>query len=167
MTIEEKKLRQAADYAEAMRYMDNAKETLQKAKKQDDGWYTDVKYVRTACGTAYLGVLIALDTWLSMKGVEMPNKKKHMTIDFYLSKVVNLDKKMLDYLNTAYNMLHLEGYYRKEKGVGAIGDGFKAAYLIIDKIKPENPVDVPDSRRDKAKRIWNKMIISLAVMFRF
>jgi len=42
-----------------------------------------------------------------------------------------------------------------------------AAYYIIDKIKPENPIDVPETRGDKAKRIWNKMMISLAVTFRF
>jgi hypothetical protein len=42
-------------YTEALRYMDNAKETLQKANKEDD-FYHDRKYVRTACGTAYKNV---------------------------------------------------------------------------------------------------------------
>ncbi len=35
-------------YAEAIRYMDNAKETLKKAGK-DRGEYADDKYVKTAC----------------------------------------------------------------------------------------------------------------------
>jgi hypothetical protein len=42
-----------------------------------------------------------------------------------------------------------------------------AAYEIIDKIKPENPVDVSETRGDKVKMALNKMMISLAVTFRF
>jgi len=167
MTIDEQNLYQSKEYAEAMRYMDNAKETLKRAGKQDHGWYKDAKYVRTACGTAYLGVLRALDAWLTLKGIEVPKKKKHTTIDFYLSNIAKLDKKMLDYLNTVYNILHLDGYYREETGIDAIGNGFKVAYIIIDKIKPEHPVDVPETRGDKVKRAFNKMKISLAVMLRF
>jgi len=63
--------------------------------------------------------------------------------------------------------LHLDGYYRKVKNVKMIEGGFDEAYYIIDKIKPENPIDVPETRGDKAKMVWNKMIISLAGMFRF
>jgi len=167
MTHDEQNLYMSAEYAESIRYMDNAKETLKRAEKQDDGWYKDAKYVRTACGTAYLGVLRALDAWLTLKGIEIPKKKKHTTIDFYLSNVAKLDKKMLGYLNTAYNILHLEGYYREETSVDTIESGFKAAYIIIGKIKPENPVDVPETQGDRVKRAWNKMMISLAVTFRF
>jgi hypothetical protein len=167
MTNEEQNLFLSAEHAEAMRYMDNAKDTLRKAEKQDYGWYKDVKYVRSACGIAYLGVLVALDAWLTLKGVEMPKKKKYATIDFYLYNVAKIDGKVLDYLNSAYNILHLEGYYRKEKGVKIIESGFDAAYRIIEKIKPENPVEVAETRGDKAKRAWNKLLISLAVTFRF
>jgi hypothetical protein len=167
MTNDEQNLYMSKEYAEAMRYMDNAKETLRKAEKQDDGQYKDEKYVRTACGTAYLGVLIALDAWLTLKEVQIPKKRNHTNIDFYLTNVGKLDMKLLKHLNSAYNSLHLDGYYRKETSVDIIGGGFKAAYIIIDKIKPENPVDVPESRGDMVKRVWNKMLISLAVTFRF
>jgi len=167
MTNEEQNLYLSAEYAEAMRYMDNAKETLKRAEKQDDRLYKDEKYVRSACGIAYLGVLVALDAWLTLKGVQIPKKRKHTTIDFYLSNVTKIDKKLLDYLNSAYNVLHLDGYYRKEKTIKVIEGGFDAAYEIIEKIKPENLVDVPETKGDKAKRIWDKMMISLAVMFRF
>ena len=44
---------------EALRYIDNAKETLKKAQKEN-GIYKDKKYVRSASGTAYLGAIIAL-----------------------------------------------------------------------------------------------------------
>jgi hypothetical protein len=167
MTNEEQNLYLSAEYAEAMRYMDNAKETLKRAEKQDDRLYKDEKYVRSACGIAYLGVLVALDAWLTLKGVQIPKKRKHTTIDFYLSNVTKIDKKLLDYLNSAYNVLHLDGYYRKEKTIKVIEGGFDAAYEIIEKIKPENPVDVPETRGDKAKRIWDRLLISAAVMFRF
>ena len=166
MTNNEQNLYRSKEYAEAMRYMENAKDTLRKAEKQDDRMYKDVKYVRTACGTAYLGVLLALDAWLTLKGVDIPKKRNHTNINFYLTNVGKLDMKLLDYLNSAYNLLHLEGYYRKETGIKAIENGFDAAYYIIDKIKPENPVDVPETRGDKVKMALNKMMISLAVMFR-
>lgn len=47
-------------YTEAIRYMDNAKEILKKADKED-GVYKNPKYVRAACGTAYNAVLIAIE----------------------------------------------------------------------------------------------------------
>ncbi|MDR0582018.1 MAG: DUF5618 family protein, partial [Prevotellaceae bacterium] len=69
MSLEEQQELKQKSYAEAMRYMNNAKETLQKAKKEDN-YYADRKYVRTACGTAYNGVLLALDAYFMLKDVE-------------------------------------------------------------------------------------------------
>jgi len=166
MTREEQNAFLSKEYAEATRYMDNAKETLRKTEKRDDGQYKNEKYVRSACGIAYLGVLRALDTWLVLKGVQLPNRKKQKTIEFYVSNVTQIDKKLVAQVNSAYNSLHLEGYYRGETGIKAIENGFDAAYRIIDKIKPENPVDVAETRDGKVKRILNRMLISLAVMFR-
>jgi predicted HAD superfamily phosphohydrolase len=109
MSIEEQQKLKQKSYVEAMRYMNNAKETLQKAKKEDN-FYSDKKYVRTACGTAYNGVLIALDTYLMLKDVELP-KKKRRSIDFYTRNISKIDGKMLKYLDNVYNILHLSGYY--------------------------------------------------------
>ena len=61
-------------YAEALRYMNNAEETLQKTRKEDN-LYLDKKYVSIACGTAYKAVLHAMDTWLEMNGKSMPTKR--------------------------------------------------------------------------------------------
>jgi len=167
MTNDEQNLYMSKEYSEAMRYMGNAQETLKRAEKQDDGRYRDVKYVRSACGIAYLGVLVAIDAWLTLKGVDIPKKRNHTNIDFYLSNVAKLDMKMLDRLNDAYHALHLDGYYRKVKNVKMIEGGFDTAYEIIEKIKPENPVDVPETRGDMVKRALDRLMISLAVMFRF
>jgi len=165
MVKEERSVFLNREYAEAVRYMDNAKEVLARARR-DGSHYVDRKYVRMACGTAYLGVLIGIEAWLVAKDVDMPSKKKYKSIEFYEENVAKLDGKMLSYLNTAYNQLHLEGYYRTETSVKAISAGFDAAYYIIEKIKPDCPVEVRESRSDGFKRRLNMLLISAAVMFR-
>jgi hypothetical protein len=165
MTPEEQNAFLSKEYAESIRYMDNAKDTLRKAGR-DGPHYTDRKYIRTACGTAYNGVLIALDAWLKLKEFPEPSKKQRKSIGYYKDAIATIDKKMLSYLDVAYDILHLSGYYDGVKSVKVVEEGFDYAYYIIDKIKPENPVDVPETRGDKAKRAWSRMMISLAVMFR-
>jgi len=154
------------EYAEANRYIDNAKDVLAKAIKDDDRYYRDKKYVRSACGVAYLGVLVALDAWLVLKGVQEPGKGKHKKIEFYTHNIAQIDNKLLNRLNTAYNILHLEGYYRGEKRIQTIESGFNAANEIIDKIKPETFVPVKETRAQMVKRTLNNMLVSFAVMFR-
>jgi hypothetical protein len=166
MTPDEQNAFLSVEYAESIRYMDNAKETLKKAEKRDDGYYKDEKYVKSSCGIAYLGVLRAIDAWLIMKGVQLPGKKQQKSFALYEYTIAQIDKKMLSILKSAYGVLHIAGYYHGVTSVDTIKSGFDAAYYIIDKIKPENPVDVPETRGDKVKRAWNKMMISLAVMFR-
>jgi hypothetical protein len=135
MSIEEQQEFKQKNYAEAMRYMNNAKETLQKAKKEDN-YYSDRKYVRTACGTAYNGVLLALDAYLTLKDVELP-KKRRRSIEFYSRNISKLDGKMLKYLDVVYNVLHLDGYYDGILDAPIIKRGLDNAYIIIDKIKPQ------------------------------
>jgi Domain of unknown function (DUF5618) len=69
-------------YIESMRYIKNGKDTLKSAGKSD-GYYIDVKYVRTACGTAYNGVLLALDYYLGSKGAIAPKYPKRKSIEWY------------------------------------------------------------------------------------
>jgi len=120
-------------YVEAIRYMDNAKETLIKAGKEDD-LYKDDKYVKTACGIAYCAVLKALDGYLLLK--EVKRQKGRKSIEYYRENISKIDKKLMQYLNNAYMTLHLDGYYDGNVSVDTISSGFKSAYLIIDKIKP-------------------------------
>ena len=132
-TIEQMQLREKS-YAEAMRYMDNARETLKKAGRVDNH-YSDKKYVRSACGTAYSGVLVALDTYLELKDVEMPRKKRR-SIEFYLKSLARLDRKLLKDLDITYDTLHLSGYYDGNLDARVIAAGFDNAYQIIERIKP-------------------------------
>ena len=120
-------------YQEAIRYMENAKETLKKAGKEDD-FYQDDKYVKTACGIAYCAVLKALDGYFILKEVKKQRGRK--SIEYYRDNISKIDRKLLNYLNNAYFILHLEGYYEGNLSVDTINSGLKSAYLIIDKIKP-------------------------------
>jgi hypothetical protein len=138
MSVEEQQELKQKSYTEAMRYMSNAKETLQKAKKENK-YYQDRKYVRTACGTAYNGVLIALDTYFMLKDVELP-KKKRRSIDFYTRNISKIDGKMTKYLDVVYDVLHIGGYYDGNLNAIVINEGFDAAYEIISKIKPQELV---------------------------
>jgi hypothetical protein len=145
--------------------MDNAKEALRKAQKEDDGYYKDSKYVRTACGVAYSGVLVALDAWLKLKGIEL-SRRQRKSIEYYTDNIAKLDGKMSKTLRSAYNILHLVGYYDGETRAKIINEGFDAANEIISKIKPENPVEVKDTKINAAKRAINRMMLSLTVMLR-
>jgi hypothetical protein len=165
MTREEQNAFLSKEYAEAIRYMENAKETLRRAGR--DGLnYSDPKYVKTACGTAYNGVLIALDAWFALRGVPKPTRKQRKSIDYYTHNMAKLDKKMLSNLDMAYRILHLDGYYDGIVSIKAIEGGFDNACYIIEKIKPENPVEVAETKVDKAKRMLNRILMSLSVMFR-
>ena len=145
MSIQEQQTLQEKYYSEAIRYMDNAKECLSKAKR-DGKFYQDQKYVRMACGTAYCGLLVALDGFLTLKGVVPAHsskgggrtvRKQRKSIEYYQSNITNIDKKMLDYLNNAYKVLHLWGYYDGIESVSIVKDGFDDAYNLIEKIKPQ------------------------------
>ncbi|KAA6348270.1 hypothetical protein EZS27_004281 [termite gut metagenome] len=90
MSIDEQVLIKGKYYPEAIRYMENAKETLQKTGKEDN-YYKDRKYVRTTCGTAYNGILIALDTYLLLRGIKKTKGRK--SIKYYQEEIGKIDKK--------------------------------------------------------------------------
>ncbi|KAA6342921.1 hypothetical protein EZS27_009381 [termite gut metagenome] len=135
MSIDEQELIKQKYYPEAIRYMDNAKEILKKAGKEDK-YYNDRKYVRIACGAAYHGVLIALDAYLLLKGIE--KKKGRKSVEYYNENIGKSDKKLLRHLVVAYDTLHLSGYYDGNLSYDVIKTGFDEAYEIIDQIKPDN-----------------------------
>jgi hypothetical protein len=133
MSYEEQQEIKQKNYTEAIRYMDNAKETLQKAGKEGY-YYNDCKYVKTACGIAYNGVLIVLDTYLFLKGVKKTKGRK--SIEYYYDNLRQLDKKLMNNVNTVYEILHLSGYYDGIRDARAVKLGFNVAYEIIERINP-------------------------------
>ncbi|OGU17150.1 MAG: hypothetical protein A2X61_07865 [Ignavibacteria bacterium GWB2_35_12] len=118
---------------DAMRYIDNARAALKLAGKKDRN-YLDEKYVHTACGTAYIGVLKALNMLFNIKNV--PKKKGRKSIEYYQEHLSKIDKKLLTYLNNAYHSLHINGYYDGVTEIKMIEAGFENAILIINALKP-------------------------------
>lgn len=122
---------------EAIRYLDNAKEILKKSPVENN-IYTDIKYVKSACGIAYLGVLKAIDKYLLSKGLsakELPKKVEEC--EKALKKYASMhDGKLLKQFDRVYNELHIAGYYRGLlKGVDTVNDAIKAAKDFINKIR--------------------------------
>jgi len=135
MSVEEQEQTKVKYYSEAIRYMDNAREYLKNARKEDN-FYLDKKYVKTACGTAYSGVLVALDGFLTLKDLK-PKAKERKSIEFYQSNLTKIDKKMLNTLNSVYEILHLWGYYDGITDATVVKRGFDQANALIEKIKPQ------------------------------
>jgi len=98
---------------EPLRYLANAKEILSKSPIEDNR-YTDVKYVKSACGIAYLGVLEAIKEHLIAKGISRKDlPKKIEEYEKALQKCVSIrNGKLLKQFNDLYDELHIAGYYR-------------------------------------------------------
>ncbi len=125
---------EATPYLEALRYVSNAKESLQKAGK-NGGQYKDIKYVKAASGMAYSAVLFAIDEYLKRKeGIKFTKPK---SIEEYRIRIGKQNKKMLDLLNIAYDSLHLAGYYHGTTSAAVISFGMESTNKIIEYIKEQ------------------------------
>ena len=134
MGIKEKEMR----YREALRYLENAAKILSTKAGKEGKYYHDGKYVRMACGTTYNGTLLALDTFLEIKGKTIKRKKKNsgISVDAYRKKLALIDKKILKTFNTTYEILHLVGYYEGETNYSVIQAGMDSALHVVNHIKP-------------------------------
>ena len=98
---------------EALRYLQNAKEILNKVPIEDNT-YTDVKPVREAFGTAYLAILEAINEVLLKRG--LTKKELPKSVDAYrkvLQKYLAVhDGRLLREFESLYDLLHVAGYYR-------------------------------------------------------
>jgi len=121
---------------EALRYLNNAKEILKSARREDNS-YADVKPVQEACATAYLAVLKAIDEYLLTKGLS--KKELPKSVDGYreaLQKYLAVhDGKLAREFERIYDQLHIAGYYRGLlHDMDIIKDALKAAKAFIEKI---------------------------------
>lgn len=121
-------------YTEANRYLDNANDVLKKAGKNGK-YYLDSKYVSSACGIAYKGVLVALTGFIQSRGIAPPKRKA--SIEYFQESISKIDRKMLNSLNTTYHVLHLEGYYEGFTDIKVIERGFEEAVFLINSIRPK------------------------------
>jgi hypothetical protein len=96
-----------------------------------------------ACATAYNGVLLAADTYLEMMGKAIEKKKgARVSVDDYRTRLAKLDKSVLKNFNTAYEILHLVGYYEGETKSDIIRSGIDSAIDVINQIKPAGEADL-------------------------
>jgi hypothetical protein len=122
---------------EPARYLNNAKEILSKSPIEDE-YYVDDKYVKSACGVAYLGVLRAIDELLLKRSVtkkELPKKveeyrkalQKHASIH---------NGKLVRQFEDIYDELHIAGYYRGIlHSVATVKAALKTAESFIKKME--------------------------------
>ena len=124
-------------YKESMRYIKNAEEILATKADKNGMYYRDIKYTKMACGTAYNGVLLALEEYLKQKNnpiIKKPHQRLNVN-DFKQKFSEMKDFEMQNHLKNAYNILNLSGYYEGINSIGLLHDGIKVAKAIIEKIK--------------------------------
>ena len=121
---------------EPLRYLNNAKEILSKSPIEDKR-YADDKYVKSACGVAYLGVLKAIEASLLKRGLtkkELPKKVEECRK--ILQKYVSVHNgKLLKEFDAIYDELHIAGYYRGLlHSTDAVKGAFRLAKEFIEKL---------------------------------
>ena len=121
---------------EALRYLENAREIIGKIPIDGD-FYSDVKPVREAFGTAYLAMLEAIDEVLLRHGLSV--KELPQSIDGYraaLQKHISVHNgKLLKDFERLYGSLHIAGYYRGLiTETVAVKGYFKATERFIKKV---------------------------------
>ena len=124
-------------HKEALRYLNNAKEILNKVPVEDNR-YTDTKPVREAFGTAYLSILEAINEVLLKRGFS--KKELPKSVEGYrkaLQKYVTIHNgKLLKDFEMLYDALHIAGYYRGLiYNVDAVKDYLKSTKTFIEKLK--------------------------------
>lgn len=114
---------------EARRYVANAEEIIKNSKLDPEtNLYRDKKYVRIAGDTLWKGCLIALDAVLGVrKGKGRPSIAK------YQEAAAKRDRKLLQFVNTGYETLHLHMGYDGNKGKKVCDAGFDYANAIINR----------------------------------
>ena len=120
-------------YDEAYRYINNAKQIIKDKAGKKDGEYAEVKFVQAAAGTAYVGVLLAIDEYLLRK--EGNKFVKPKSIEEYRTRTAKQNIKLLSLLNEAYADLHISLYYHGIPSVRVMNNGLQTAEEIIEYIK--------------------------------
>ena len=112
---------------EAQRYLTNAREILKtKGGNGVPGYYSDAKYVKMACHTAWSGVLVALDV-----RVPPSSKGSRKSVETYKRYLATQNKKILNDFVSAYNYLHLLGGYDGDLNKKTSQIGMELAENII------------------------------------
>ncbi|KJU87594.1 hypothetical protein MBAV_000222 [Candidatus Magnetobacterium bavaricum] len=121
---------------EALRYLENSREILRNTPIEGNH-YIDKNPVKEACGTAYLGVLEAINDALIKKGLtpkQLPKKVETYRIALQEHLSVKNGKLLKDF-NSLYDLLHIAGYYQGLLyDAQVVKDTLKATEKFIKKI---------------------------------
>ena len=117
--------------SEARRYVENARKTLNENAELDleTKLYQDEKYVRAAGNYLWLGVLMALDAVFHVR----KDRRTRVDINNYLDAVGKRDRKLLNYVNTGYDVMHLSMTYDGVPAKEISDSGIRIANAIIDR----------------------------------
>jgi len=118
-------------YEEAMRYIYNAEELLDKAVPED-GYYTDLKYVKSAAGTAYAGIEKAAKWYAKLNGVPIKGGNVEMIKD----GLRKINMKVLRQFVTLYSLIHIAMYYEDLAKIKNVKEAFEDAKQFIGYLKP-------------------------------
>jgi len=119
-------------HLKALRYVDNAKNILKENAGKKGDYYSDSKYVKKACNTAWIGVLVALDGRMQEESINVSAKKDKADVVFYREYLDKKNKTMLKHFNSAYIALCLSCGYDGDLRVTTSSEGIKLALLIIN-----------------------------------
>ncbi len=113
---------------EARRYVANAEEVIKKAQYDPETQsYMDSKYIKMAGDTLWKGCLLALDAVLHVR-----KGKGRPSIEKYKEAASKRDRKLLQFMNNGYDIMHLSMGYDGTKGKKTCDVGFEYANAIID-----------------------------------
>lgn len=114
---------------EARRYVANAKDVIKNANyDRNFKMYMDGKYVKMAGDTLWKGCLIALDAVLNIR-----KGKGRPSIEKYKEAAGKRDQKLLAYIVTGYDTMHLYMGYDGTGNKKTCDSGFDYANMIIDR----------------------------------
>ncbi|MFH2141424.1 MAG: DUF5618 family protein [Bacteroidota bacterium] len=125
-------------YEEALRYIDNAEEQLKKSGK-DGKYYTDIKYVKSAGGIAYVGVEKAAKWYIELNEKKIASNADDREIRKLLSKI---NKKALNLFAGLYSYLHEAVYYNGNNNIAMIKESLSEAKKFIAYLKPYNKIAI-------------------------
>ena len=116
---------------EARRYVDNAKTLLVEHGELDveTRSYNDPKYVKMAGNTLWNGVLYVLDAVFHVRS----DRRRHVDIEDYRKAVGARDKKLLRFVNMAYDNMHIDMGYYGDPNKDICDSCFHIANDIIDR----------------------------------
>ncbi len=113
---------------EAYRYIENAKKLLKENGHVDnDGLYSDNKYIKMAGHTVYTGLLVVLDALMGEK-----TKNRRRRVEDYYHFLAQENKKMGKLFNEAYNILHLYCGYDGTLHMSIFKTGIQDAKMLIE-----------------------------------